>query len=176
LVISNIALLKQDKVGLMSFDDRKVSVLKADKQKGQLKRILESLYNQTENMYESDYERLYYTIQHKVTTRSLVFLFTNFESLYALQRVLPTIRMINHKHLLVVVFFENTEISTIANTIATDLEGIYKQTTAQKFLFEKKQMVSELNKFGIQSILTKPDELALNTVNKYLELKSRGLI
>ncbi len=29
---------------------------------------------------------------------------------------------------------------------------------------------------GIQAILTKPQDLTLNTINKYLELKSRGLI
>ena len=37
-------------------------------------------------------------------------LYTNFESMYALDRVLPILRKINSIHLLVVVFFENTEI------------------------------------------------------------------
>jgi uncharacterized protein (DUF58 family) len=79
-------------------------------------------------------------------------------------------------HLLVVVFFENTEIRDFANQSTETLEDIYHQTIAEKFLAEKAQMVQKLRQFGIQAILTKPEDLSVNTVNKYLELKSRGLI
>ena len=37
-------------------------------------------------------------------------------------------------------------------------------------------MVKELQKHGIQSILTAPEELTINTINKYLEIKARGLL
>jgi uncharacterized protein (DUF58 family) len=53
---------------------------------------------------------------------------------------------------------------------------IFQQTVARQFLQEKKEMVTRLRQFGIQSILTRPEDLTINTINKYLELKSRGLI
>jgi hypothetical protein len=56
------------------------------------------------------------------------------------------------------------------------LEGIYHQTIARKFLTEKSQMIQKLQQYGIQSVLTRPEELSINTINKYLELKSKGLI
>ncbi|MCB0740450.1 MAG: DUF58 domain-containing protein, partial [Chitinophagaceae bacterium] len=56
---------------------------------------------------------------------------------------------------------------------ATSLEDIYIKTIAEKFSFEKRQMVKELHKNGIQSILTTPADLNVNTINKYLELKTR---
>jgi hypothetical protein len=34
-------------------------------------------------------------------------------------------------------------------------------------------MVKELHKNGILSVLTSPDKLTVNTVNKYLEIKNR---
>ena len=37
-------------------------------------------------------------------------------------------------------------------------------------------MVKELNKHGIQTVLTDPENLTMDTINKYLEVKSRGLI
>jgi len=37
-------------------------------------------------------------------------------------------------------------------------------------------MVQQLKQYGIQAILTRPEELAVNSINKYLELKARGLI
>ena len=103
-------------------------------------------------------------------------LYTNFESTYALERVLPILRRINNIHLLVVVFFENTEIKAFAREEVKTTEGIYYQTVAQKFIAEKVQMVQKLRQYGIQAVLTKPEELSMNTINKYLELKSRGLI
>ena len=96
--------------------------------------------------------------------------------MYALERALPLLRKINTQHLLVVVFFKNTEIETFANDAAADVQEIYQKTIAQKFLVEKQQMVAQLRLYGIQSILTAPEDLSMNTVNKYLELKSRGLI
>jgi N-acetylmuramoyl-L-alanine amidase len=41
---------------------------------------------------------------------------------------------------------------------------------------EKKQIVSKLRKYGIQTILSRPEDLSINVVNKYLELKAKGLI
>jgi uncharacterized protein (DUF58 family) len=82
----------------------------------------------------------------------------------------------NNLHLLVVVFFENTEIMDYSEKEVTDVEGIYFQTIAQKFVSEKQQIVQKLRQYGIQAILTSPDDLSINTLNKYLELKSRGLI
>ncbi|MCB0580934.1 MAG: DUF58 domain-containing protein, partial [Phaeodactylibacter sp.] len=98
------------------------------------------------------------------------------ESSYALERVLPILRRINTFHLLVAVFFENTEIRDFVEARVETLEDIYHQTIARKFLTEKSQMVQKLQQYGIQAILTRPEDLSINTVNKYLELKSRGLI
>jgi hypothetical protein len=53
---------------------------------------------------------------------------------------------------------------------------IYTKTIAEQFNYEKKQIVKALNQRGIHTILTPPKELSVNAINKYLELKARGLI
>jgi uncharacterized protein (DUF58 family) len=176
LAISNIILKKQDKAGLLSFSDVIGTTLKAERDTGQLQRILEALYREKERPVESNYELLYQAVKRLVGARSLLVLFTNFESNYALERVMPTLRRLNAAHLLVVVFFENTEIRELSNLPLKRSSDIFQQTVARQFLQEKKEMVTRLRQFGIQSILTRPEDLTLNTINKYLELKSRGLI
>lgn len=176
LVISNIALGKQDKAGLITFDSSAKSVIKAERSKTQLKKILEALYNEREDLVEASYENLYMTVKHHVSGRSLLFLYTNFESTYALQRALPYLKKLNKHHLLVVVFFENTEITAVTSGIATDLEDVYKQITAEQYVLAKVQMVQQLRQIGISSILTAPEHLTVTSINKYLELKSRGMI
>ena len=176
LAISNIALQKHDRAGLLTFSDKIGTTLKAEKKANQLQKILTALYKEKERPLEANYELLYHAARKIIKGRSLLMLYTNFESFYALERVLPILRRINNIHLLVVVFFENTEIKSFAREEVKTTEGIYYQTVAQKFIAEKVQMVQKLQQYGIQAILTKPEELSINTINKYLELKSRGLI
>ncbi|MEM6865175.1 MAG: DUF58 domain-containing protein, partial [Bacteroidota bacterium] len=59
---------------------------------------------------------------------------------------------------------------------AESTQQIFEQTIAEKFVYEKKLIVNELRKHGIQTILTKPEDLTINTINKYLEVKARGMI
>jgi uncharacterized protein (DUF58 family) len=176
LAVSNIALKKSDRAGLITFSDKLGATIKADSKPTQLNKLLMALYNEQERPLEANYELLYYAGRKLISGRSLLLLYTNFESMFALDRVLPILRRLNNFHLLVVIFFENTEVRDFVEEKATTLEGIYHETIARKFLAEKAQMVHKLQQYGIQSVLTRPEELSLNTVNKYLELKSRGLI
>jgi uncharacterized protein (DUF58 family) len=134
------------------------------------------LYKEKEGNLEANYELLYLTVRNFIKGRSLIFLYSNFESYYALERVLPILRRINRMHLLVVIFFENSEVLDFTKKEVSNVEDIYHQTVAQKFAYEKDQIVQGLRQYGIQSILTRPEDLSINTINKYLELKSRGMI
>ncbi len=176
LVISNIAILKEDKAGIITFSHKIGTVLPAAKTNGQMRSILEVLYNQRTNFKESDFEMLYARIRRNVNQRSLLLLYTNFETLSGLERQMPYLQRMARHHLLVVIFFENTELKELLETPATSTEEIYLQTVAQKFAFEKKQIVKELNRAGIHAVLTAPQNLTVNTINKYLELKSRGML
>ena len=176
LVLSNVALVKQDRAGLICFGEQVDAFVAADKKASQMGQILEALYRQKTGFKEPDFERLYSIIRTRITQRSLLVLFTNFESVEALQREMPALRRIARYHLLLVVFFENTELKAITQAPAQKTEDIYIKTIAEKFVFEKKLMVKELHNNGIPSILTTPENLTVNTINKYLELKTRTVI
>lgn len=176
LVISNIALKKHDKAGLITFSNKIGSTIKAERSRLQLKKILHALYNEKEQILEANYDLLYRAVKNVISSRSLIFLYLNFESSYAMERALPILKKINHMHLLVVMIFENTELMDYAEKDVEFIQDIYTQTIGQKLIREKKQMAHKLRMYGIQTILTKPEDLSINTVNKYLELKSKGLI
>ncbi len=173
LVLSNVALVRQDKAGLITFEKNLDTFLQADKKPTQMNQILETLYKQRTDFLEADFEKLFSVIRNRITNRSLLILFTNFESMESLQRELPALKKIAKYHLLLVVFFQNTELKSLLEGKTNSLEEIYIKTIAEKFVFEKKLMVKELHKHGIPSILTTPEGLTVNTVNKYLELKTR---
>lgn len=173
LVLSNVALVRQDKAGLITFAENLDSFVQADKKPTQMNQVLETLYKQQTRFLEPDFEKLFSVIRTRITNRSLLVLFTNFESMESLERELPALRKIARYHLLLVVFFENTELKALTEQKATTLEDIYIKTIAEKFAFEKRLMVKELQKNGILSVLSSPENLTVNTINKYLELKTR---
>ncbi|MFN8256916.1 MAG: DUF58 domain-containing protein [Bacteroidales bacterium] len=176
LVISNIAMYKQDKAGLLTFSKKIHTILPAERNKIQMHRILENLYRQKTNFDESDFEGLYATIKRKIKQRSLLLLFTNFEWEVSLMRQMRFLRQLNNNHLLIVIFFKNTEVRKLIREKSESIQEIYIKAIAEKLMFEKRLIVKELKKYGIQSILTEPENLTVNTINKYLEMKALGKI
>ncbi|HYH14283.1 MAG TPA: DUF58 domain-containing protein [Flavisolibacter sp.] len=176
LVLSNVALMRQDKAGLITYAEKLDTFLPADKKASQLNLILESLYKQTTNFLEPDLEKLFAAIRNRITQRSLLVLFTNYESMESLHRDLPSLKRIAHYHLLLIVFFENTELQQLITNEATNTEDIYIKTIAEKYNHEKRLMVKELQMNGISAVLTQPQNLTINAINKYLELKNRQSI
>lgn len=176
LVLSSVALIKEDKAGLITVAEKIGAVIPADRRPTQLNKILEVLYKEKTRYLETNMELLYSTVRSVIKQRSLVVFFTNYESMSALQRQLPFLKRIAKFHLLLVVFFENTELKKVSEKPAADVEGIYIKTIAEKFTYDKKLIVKELAKNNIQSILSTPQNLTINTINKYLELKARQRI
>ena len=176
LALNNVCLQKQDKVGMISFSNKMGSTIAADRKPIQREKILQALYSEKTDFLESDYEMLYTQLRHKIKQRSLIILFTNFESVNGLNRQINYLRSIAKHHLLLVVFFENTELSKVASAEAHNVDDIYVKTIAEKLVFEKKLVVKELLKFGILSVLSTPENLSVNTINKYLELKAKQAV
>jgi uncharacterized protein (DUF58 family) len=176
LAFSNIALLKNDKVGMLTFSKSVNDMVLASNKKTNLSVINETLYNIDTEFSDSDFGMLYGTIKRKINQRSLLILYTNFEHISALKRQLPFLLALAKKHLLITVFFENTELDDLIENKANDLQEVYHKTMGEKFSYDKKLMVKELEKRGVHAILTKPEALSVNVINKYLAFKSKGLI
>lgn len=176
LAFSNIVLKKKDKAGLISFSSKLGKIIPASSKRTNLNLLLETLYNIDTQFLDSDFGLLYTQIKRKLPQRSLLMLYTNFEHLSALHRQLPYLLALSKKHLLVVIIFENTELDQLVQNEANDIPGVFDQAIAEQFAFDKRLMVRELQKYGIQTVLTKPQELSINTINKYLEIKKRGLL
>jgi len=176
LVLGHVAWIKEDKPGLIGFSNKVTSMVNADRKGNQLLRLQEALYNATTDFSESNYDVLLSTIRSKITQRSLLLLFTNFETLSGLKRQMKYLRKMASQHLLVLIFFENTELKELLAKKPQSTFEIYEQTIAAKFDHEKRQISKELQQYGILSVYTTPEKLTVNTLNKYLEIKTRNLI
>ncbi len=176
MALSHIILKKGDRAGMMTFSKKTENRVSADSKSGQLKKISEALYKVQTNFFESDFSRLYQDLKTTITQRSLVLLFTNFETLDAVQRQMKYLRGIAKNHLLVVIFFKNSELQNLIHSQPETIQSVYDEIIAEKFEFEKKLIIQELRKYGIYSVYTLPENLSIDAINKYLEIKARGIL
>ncbi len=176
LALSNIVLKKNDKAGMFTFSKKVENYVAADRRSAQMEKLMGALYRIHTDFKESDYSRLFVEVKQSVKQRSLMMLYTNFESMDSLRRQLPYLKSIAKYHLLIVIFFDNSELNHIINDPAKNVQEVFDKVVAEKFAFEKRVIVNELKKHGIQSILTQPENLTIASINKYLELKARGMI
>jgi len=176
LVVSGIAMGRGDKAGLVTFSDKIGSFIMAKSKQTQLQSISDALYDQDVRLRESDYLRLYKNIRLKIKKRSLLILFTNFDSVVSLNRQLSFLKALSRNHLLVTVIFDNSEINELADKKAFSIKDTYYQTIAEKFQYDKFSIIKELRKNGIYTILTEPKNLTVNAINKYIEIKAMGAL
>lgn len=176
LALSKTVLDLKDRAGLITFSSKECISIPARSEYRQFTVINETLYHLESDFLESDYERLYKFIRVKVKQRSLMVIFTNFDSINSLRRNLNYLKAIAKYHLVLVVFFENSEVVNLANQYAKDTLGIYNNTIAKQFLSQNQQILKELIKSGIQGLYTAPQKLNIQVINKYIQIKHKQII
>ena len=182
LVLSYVAMYKEDRAGLATFSNDFDTFVPASRRPGHMQMLLETLYAQQTEFGETDYSALVANLNKHVTKRSLVVLYTNFTGLVSMQRQLPYLQQLNKRHRLLVVFFEDEELKEYISTHHALLtthrstESYYRQVMADRFVYEQRLIVSTLRQHGILSLLTTPQNLSVDVINRYLEMKSRQQI
>ena len=175
LVLSYVALHRDDKAGVITFADKFSDFVKPDRGPAQMNDILECLYHQTTDFAESDYSTLVVNTNHLVGRRSLLILYTNFFDYNGMLRQLPYLRQLNSRHRLLVVFFIDEERRDFINQQPHSIKEYYEHSIAAKIDHEQTLIINTLRQFGINSLLTSPQNLSVNVINRYLEMKSRGM-
>lgn len=176
LVLSYVAMRKDDKAGLVTFDEHFDAFVPASRKAGQMQTLLENLYKQTATFGETDFSALCVHLGKHVNKHSFLVVYTNFGSLTAMNRQLPYLQQLSRQHRVLVVFFEDTDLKAYIAHRPDTTEGYYRHVIAEKFAFEKRLIVSTLKQHGIYSLLTTPENLSVDVINKYLEMKSRQLL
>lgn len=175
LAISHIAIAKADNAGLLTVERQVDTYVKPGRGASQMRLILDALYGQETSFGETDLSELCVNTPRMLNKRSLLILYTNFLSFNAMMRQLPFLRQLNNRHRLLVVFFEDGELSDFVQERPSTMQDYYSRVIGEKFMADKQLIVSTLRQHGIYSLLTLPEHLTVNVINKYLEMKKRHL-
>ena len=174
LVLLNTALLTDDKAGLVAFDQEVRAVVRPSRTPATLPTLLEALYRLDPGFRDPSFDALYAALRQQVRQRSLVLLFTSLDTVAGLERRLPVLRQIARSHRLCVVLFENTGIRELLASRSARLEDVYVKAVAEGLALETREVAQTLERHGIGALVTKPETVTADAVNRYLQIRARG--
>jgi uncharacterized protein (DUF58 family) len=176
LLLSYVATLKGDHVGLLTFADDVRTYLAPRRGKGQFYRMLEALYNVQFEPVEADYGQAmtYLGLKHK--RRSLVVVFTDLVTLDAARPLIAHMARLAQRHLPLCVVISDPNITRLAAQPPRDSDAVYQRAVAEMLLDERRVVLETLNRSGVLTLDVPADKLTISVINKYLELKGKGAI
>ncbi len=175
LLLTYVALLKGDHVGLLTFADDIETYLAPRSKRSQFYLMLESLYNvQSQKNVEADYARALSYLSLKNKRRSLVVVFTDLETLDAARPLIAHMARLAQRHLPLCVTISDPNVTHLARQPVHNSDTLYQRAVAEMLLDERQVVLDTLNRSGVLTLDVPADKLTVSVINAYLELKARG--
>lgn len=176
LLVSYVATLKGDHVGMLTFADEVGSYIAPKRGKGQFYRMLEALYNVESSPVEPDYAYALSYLSTKHKRRSLIIVFTDVVTLEAAKPLIANLTRLAQRHLTLCVTISDPDISHVTTQDIHDSNSTYQRAVAEMLLDERQVLLDTLHVNGILTVDVPADKLTVSVINTYLNLKQRGAL
>ena len=176
LVLSNIARQAGDNVGLLVFDADVRSFIPPAKGAHQISLILRNLYKLEARLAETDYLAAFEHLRSRWRKRSLIILFTDLIDPDSSSHVANAIPILMGRYRVMCVIVSDPHVHAATVTVPDSLHDVYRHAAALQVLSDRTQAIGILKSMGVWVLDCNPDDLSADLVNRYLEIKERGLI
>ncbi len=176
VLVAYTALGFGDKVGVMVVGQEVAFFLPPASTPGQLGKILDGTYRLQPKMEEPRYHLALSMVAQRLKRRSLVMVFTDLIDERASQGLLRYSLGLLPRHLPLVVAMSDTELVDLADGVPDDPGDLYRQGVAAGILARREQLLAKLSSVGVMILDTRPEEISSATLDRYLDIKHRGLL
>lgn len=172
LLLSHVALRQGDAVGLMTFsgDERWIPPRKSI---GNVNSILNSIYDLQPSLLSPDYSHAATELMKRQKRRALVILITNLRDEDTAE-LIPALHIMRKRHLVLLASMQESAINGLLNQQVIDFESALNHASAQHYLGYRRDAHQKIDGAGVLYTDVMPEDLPINIVNRYLEVKSSG--
>jgi uncharacterized protein (DUF58 family) len=174
LLLADVAIAHGDRVGLLVFADTVQQFLPPRRQT--LAGIADALASVRGRMAESNYPLAFSHLSRSVRRRSLVALFTDVIDQSASAALLAEITRSSERHLVLAVALRNPELAARADRPATTELAAYRRAAAEEMLRAREAALARLRRRGTLISDSEPAQVVTDVLNRYLDVKYRGLL
>lgn len=176
LILSDIVNQNGDQSGLLLFNTDVKTMIMPGKGAAHRNKLLDTLYHIDHTNLTSNYEDAFYHFKRKERHRSIVFLFTDFETLEEAESMLRVLPVISRNNLLILMIIKNESLEAIGAQEVKNKEDMFNKGVALELINERRRIISLLNRRGIMCTEVEAENLELSAVNKYIQVKNRNYL
>ena len=176
LSIAYVAAAGGDNVGLVAFSRRVVSYLPPRRGRDQINRLMEALYSLEPQMIEPSYKRAFNFFGANCKRRSLVVILTDLVDRDASAELLAHTSQLIPRHLPLIITIGDTDLREMVRAQPATSGDVYRQAVAEEILRQREEALMRIRHAGGLALDVPAGRLSLELVNKYLEVKERGLL
>lgn len=176
LLLAYVAAQKGDRIGLLTFADRVLSYVAPHGGKVQFHRLLEQLYAVEGERVEPDYDAAFGEFAARQHKRGLVLVFTDLTGSITTNALVAQMARLRRRHLPLLVTIADPTVNYLALQSIVDSATLYERTVAERMLVERRLVLDQLRRHGVQTLDVSANELSVAVINRYLAMKERMLI
>jgi uncharacterized protein (DUF58 family) len=176
LSIAYVAGAGGDNVGLLVFSRKVIGFTPPKRGRDQINRIMESLYNVEPQIVEPSYSRAFSFLGANCHRRSLIIILTDLVDRDASAELLAHTTMLVPRHLPLIVTIADTDLRGLVRSAPESVADVYRQSVAEEILRQREEALSRIHQLGGLALDVPAGRLSFELVNKYLDVKERGLL
>jgi uncharacterized protein (DUF58 family) len=176
LAIGYVATRGGDNVGLLVFNRQVATYLPPQRGHAQLAAMTEALYNVRPEMIEPSYARAFQYLSQNCKRRSLVVILTDLVDRDASAELLAYTATLLPRHLPLIVTIGDKDLRALVTEEPRKITDVYQQSVAEELLQQREEALARITELGGLALDVAAGQLSLQLVNKYLEVKERGLL
>jgi uncharacterized protein (DUF58 family) len=174
MMLATVATRLGDRCGLMVFDAAVRAVLEPSKQRQQVGKVTEALFDLQPQLVETDYRGAFAEAVVRFRRRAMLVLLTELNEQAAEEYLVPALPLIARRHLIVVGAVRDPEVEAWAVAPADDPETAFRRTAAIGALAERARIAARLRSLGVTVVDAAPGKLSGDLADTYLRLKATG--
>jgi uncharacterized protein (DUF58 family) len=173
LLLAYVALRGGDRVGLVVFADDVRVFVPPSRGAGQYRRVLEALVDVEAESTYVDFRRFAEFVRRRLPRRALIVVLSDLLDEAHARPLAEHAAILRQRHLPLCVTMRDPDAERLASEPSSSDEEAYRRAAAADLLAERAAVKGRLRKAGVAVVEAEASELAVATVNRYLELRSR---
>ncbi|WP_338867482.1 DUF58 domain-containing protein [Myxococcus stipitatus] len=176
LFLAFVAVRNGDRVGLAVFADGVKTYLPPAAGRGQYRKMVDALYSTTPSLTYVDYLALFKELNVRLHRRSLLCVFTDFLDEEQAATMVAPLHRLARRHVPLCLSVKDTALQKLLQTPPPGPEESFQHAVASELLMDREQLKARVSQGGVQMLDVQPDDLSLAAVNRYLDIKARGVL
>ena len=174
LLLADVASLHGDLVGLLVFADRVQQYIPPSR--NAISTLAEALGSVHARMVEPNYPAAFTYLAKQLRRRSLLVAFTDIIDVQASSALVAHLGKAASRHLPIAVAIRNPDLEATAQLAAKTESDVFRRAAAEELLQARAAALTQMQRSGVLIADSRPTDAVPNVVNRYLDVKRRGLL